>query len=791
MSEASQDNMSKASSTNNNVLNLHSKIISDHCTGTSHIKSEHGLTLFIITTLKDILLCNPQLRISSKNKQVYKKRQIGCLKEVLQYSNLFEYVSFDFFDTLFVRTVEPPEAVKLKVANYACLLLGQYGIETSSTEFMAVRNFLEFLMRAENNRHSDSDSETTLDKIIVSTVNYFGHTLSEVNRHYATSCIVKFELEAETACLRLNHHAQETLKKLAENNKKIFIISDMYMSRKQLEYICEQHGILKYITSIFVSADATKAKSSGKLFSHVAESLTISFDQLLHIGDNIYSDVCALEQMGGNACWLYQKKQLKRRVRERKRTRIFNETKSHSIQKKILKKIETNQYLYPAKQASTSSIENNLLYQTIIKSFSPALVMFAFNALRDMHKIGIKKAYFLAREGIVLENIFKLLQENVLEFKMLPEIEFFILHASRNSSTPASVISMTDLDYFSQTTKARSGDISISNFLRTFRLDLAAMPQNVRSIFEVYLKKNTKKDLEAVLKNPVVKKHLGKHFKHKNEIFVRYLRELDFFKQDSIALVDVGWNGTIQKNIDRAISGFSKRPTIFGFYIGTLNSHYAFDQNPQNRIFPGYASSNHNATNIFLLSRGAPVIEALLSIPRGTTLGYKKTETGASPIWTELPDDAHKEHLTKLSSLVQYACIKSVERFIPLLNSTCLDRRKLTQHVNNNLFSLVCMPTHSQAASLSNIVFDMGGIKQSPVPLICKVEVIDLLLFQNVIRKLTTSSWIYGTLAYSRLRPLCWLIKAYAKIHTVQPNMYALIRRTINRLNGRNFVGPS
>ncbi|MEM8867180.1 MAG: hypothetical protein AAGC73_02825, partial [Verrucomicrobiota bacterium] len=106
-----------------------------------------------------------------------------------------------------------------------------------------------------------------------------------------------------------------------------------------------------------------------------------------------------------------------------------------------------------------------------------------------------------------------------------------------------------------------------------------------------------------------------------------YYRQAGVFEMDKIALVDVGWLGTLQDAIHRVMSDEPDCPEITEYYFGC--SKYSEDTVPSNQkkaffLFPskqpGYG----------------PLFELILMADHGMTLGYQTDKDGNShPILKE------------------------------------------------------------------------------------------------------------------------------------------------------------
>ena len=76
------------------------------------------------------------------------------------------------------------------------------------------------------------------------------------------------------------------------------------------------------------------------------------------------------------------------------------------------------------------------LMTDIMQRVSPALALFAYRALQDSHRLGIKQLFFIAREGIFLKAVFSHMTKQFPELqKLFPHNkQFKVLYTSRSAS---------------------------------------------------------------------------------------------------------------------------------------------------------------------------------------------------------------------------------------------------------------------------------------------------------------------------------------------------------------------
>jgi len=194
--------------------------------------------------------------------------------ELLKLIDDFEVVSFDVFDTLLLRPY-------LKPAD----LFAKIGGETFRGERIAAERKAREIARAAGRE------EVSFDEIY------------ELLPRWPD--MKQRELDEERRCLTANPEMLEVWKRAGELGKKRVIASDMYLPRQFLEDVLREKGIDGW-DDIYLSSERNATKHSGSLFEVLAREVGAAPAKVLHVGDNIRSDVLMPEKckIGG---WYYPK----------------------------------------------------------------------------------------------------------------------------------------------------------------------------------------------------------------------------------------------------------------------------------------------------------------------------------------------------------------------------------------------------------------------------------------------------------------------------------------------------
>lgn len=301
----------------------------------------------------------------------------------------FEYVSFDIFDTLLFRTVLSPEDV-FDIVQY------RYNEKHDNK----IRNFKETRTRYEIKlRDSDKNREITLEKIY----NSLPYT-EEIKKEL---CYLEKNTEINN-CIP-NMPMLELMQKCSEYNKKIIIVSDMYLDRDTIEKMLRKIGITcRY--RLFLSSEEGVTKKSGRLFPKVIDILGVKSSDIIHIGDNEYSDIKMAEKAGIKA---------ETRLIYTQDIDLY-QRRNNTIKYNHLNAIFKNEY-------RGEDVSEYRIGYTVV---GPLLYAFCDWFHEQKTRNNYEKVFFVSREGYLIEKIYKemfpydttqyiYLNKNLLRFPLL------------------------------------------------------------------------------------------------------------------------------------------------------------------------------------------------------------------------------------------------------------------------------------------------------------------------------------------------------------------------------------
>ncbi len=169
-------------------------------------------------------------------------------------------ISFDIFDTLILRLYVRPIDLFIHLEK----------LNNCS-------GFTEQRILAERSAHENTnDEEVTLNEIYECIPSKF-KKFKDV------------EIELEYNVVRPNPEIKKLYDYALKKGKKLIITSDMYLPRQTIEKILSKCGYADYY-KLYLSSERKKTKNSSNLYREILSELKISPQNIIHIGDNYFSD---------------------------------------------------------------------------------------------------------------------------------------------------------------------------------------------------------------------------------------------------------------------------------------------------------------------------------------------------------------------------------------------------------------------------------------------------------------------------------------------------------------------
>lgn len=569
-----------------------------------------------------------------------------------------EIVSFDLFDTLLVRRIHDPDLVKLPVARYISSLAAQQGLNWNWKKVQRLRDAIEQEQRAETGRDYD-DHEACYPLFMTSLLQQiFGNLYNE----QLLSMVTSYELSMENSMLVPRKGFKEWLVELAEAGKRIFIISDMYLPASHLKDLVQHAGLLDLVEEVISSADTYLAKASGLAYPMIAEKYSLRPKAWLHIGDNPHSDGMRAAQAGIEALIIHD-------PREDLRKSVVKRYYNYSDGKPFWRGRALQQLMAPLEG------ENSLqppLYGEGYNFLGPLIGVFVQQIAKLCLDNEITKVFFLSREGWTFKKYWERVMPVLYPAGGLPEIEY--LYVSRmalaGSSCAYQGLTKTNADI----AFLPPGNRDFRDVCRIFSLIPETFTPLLHSynltaetclshIHDGYDPENRMR-FEEMIEDPLFQEEVKKQTLPANQAMQRYFEDVGFFEHQRVAIVDIGWLGTIQRFLFEAIAHRQDCPRCFGYLFGATRG-IPYPQSEKNSLEGVMYDRDRFDLAGSTLFYARDIFEEACRAPYPTLNGYKLKDDGYELLFRQTDDEIGRAELEQDSYFapLQQGIIDSAARF--------------------------------------------------------------------------------------------------------------------------------
>ena len=427
------------------------------------------------------------------------------ITQIIKKIEPYSYVSFDIFDTLLKRDVLHPTDV--------FHFIGQQNDEDS---------FYKKRIEAEHTLRKGSDKEEiTLDEIY--------REIEDKYKSYKDQ-----ELKLEKALLYKNSVIYPVYEYCRNHGKKVIITSDMYLPEEFLKEILHEQGI--DFDFCFISSSYKAKKVTGNLFRIMLSKLRISPQDVIHIGDSIRGDYLGaykakvrsilIPKIVNRTSWV--------NLKENKQQTIFNTFSNNHL--------DTSKCLY---------------YQFGFSVFGPVLYGF----IQWLHRrVDDKKIFFFARDGYVVKKAYDVLY---------PGSQTDYIYLSRRALSVPLLWKHSEWREFSNyITITRF--FTVRTLLERLGLDPEKYQKQIRpfqlTLDTILKEKNFLDDERLKAFYYSIYEDIIENSKNEFECLAEYFKGKNF--QGDIAVMDIGWNGSMQRYLREIMDILGINANINGYYFG-------------------------------------------------------------------------------------------------------------------------------------------------------------------------------------------------------------------------------
>ncbi len=546
--------------------------------------------------------------------------------------NSAKVVSFDFFDTLFVRPLTDPEDAFDIVGNQ--FDLPDFRKLRCKAQADAFRQMIRF-----------GKKEITLNDIYANITGLM----------VPNDKLMQAEYDLEKNLLVPNGELFSIFKKLIAQGKIVVITSDMYLDEAFFRQVLLKHQIQDIPLFISSVRNATK-RDSGELFNQIINTYNISPQDILHIGDNYLSDV--------------------QKPREKKLA-AFHYQPAYARAKKTPQSLMSSIAEGMLHTISAEKIPENSLQELGFKYLAPAVWAFLSWIAEQSQTDGIDKVLFISRDGYIPERVARRYFGS-----RLPQFCYF-----QGSRTAFHLALIDELNYNQNINFLMSAadGLTVSELLE--RIGLEAPLQSILADlgFPPGGKIGPENYPQVVKFLSAYRKEILKICRQNRRGLFIYLKSMGIVPGSKVAVVDIGWSGSTQEAFELAVANLMDI-SVMGYYFclaDTLECRRRKGRQAMKALISSESTSLSLVDNVY---ENRLLIELFFSAPHNTIIGYMHKGTTVTAV--EYPglivNKDHNELINQLNTGVDVFLeyFNRLRKDIRLVISPIQQVRPLIEYVN-------------------------------------------------------------------------------------------------------------
>ncbi|XRG77806.1 hypothetical protein V5E38_18560 [Rossellomorea sp. GAMAL-10_SWC] len=592
------------------------------------------------------------------------------------------YVSFDIFDTAILRLVKEPIDVFKVISEKYNRENNQLGYDFVKARIQAEKNARVYLC-------NDNCEEVTL-KDIYSYYNYLTYDKEASDKLYEMEKLIEKNLIVR------NQYIYEVYSYCIEKQKEVLFISDMYLDKEDIEHILKREGYEEY-KRLYLSSDILKTKYSGNLFKFVLKNLKCSPDELLHIGDHVHSDIKIPSEIGINTFYYSNSEQVRKKVYKKN---MFDQllqstsTASESFYYGLI-----NRQFYSNPEVKSNDFWFDLGYST----FGIAAYGFTKWIIDKITKEKNSVVCFLARDAY----LFKKLVSTILpdaDSNMNSKYIYMSRRALRMAHMKES-LNEEDLSYLTGNVKSlRVREVFERSSINYDKHRELILKHNFSSVDQIIINDSEIDSLKKLFKCYPIEQEILNRASIERSNLLGYLDQEDVLKSKNIILIDIGWNGNIQKAFSDLLKDIDDEYQIKGYYFSTFNT--VRDKLESGYFLEGYLVNNGVPyENNLVVSKNLVLLESIFTAPHPSLKKFKKVEGQYIPSFEEFR--ISEAELSKIMR-IQDGIIEFVKDYNKIVKDS-LNSNIDQELIISLLRRLHDYPTKREASLLGSLThFDFG-----------------------------------------------------------------------------------
>ncbi len=447
-------------------------------------------------------------------------------------------VSFDFFDTLCSRVCAEPNELFIEVGRRLASQ-SQFLTPLTPAEFRAARIAADEAAR-KRARAAGKLGEVKLADIYVE--------LKHVVKNPTAARDLEFDVER--AFLYLNPAMASLVEHVRALGYRTAVLSDTYFTAAELQRILRENGLSTSLFDTFlVSCERDKAKWNGTLYHELFRHFDIHPNELLHIGDNHHADINIAGQNRVEAVHYYKTTpDLDAIFHSERQMRGFGAPPAAAL----------NSLRVLVSRCAESDVDS---FRDGALTFGPVLARYADWCVEKFAAAGVTTVLALMREGELLG---ELLQRSAdaagVKLNIVP------CFASRLSTARAAMPEVTP----ERATELLEGSAALTP---QAVLDILGIGVEAEKLLDPATRnkpltshENIRGLVKTLFSLPKLRQLIEEKRAQSHELAFAYFTSL-IGENETVGMVDLGWSGSIQRNISRIIRRGGRKFRSIGCYL--------------------------------------------------------------------------------------------------------------------------------------------------------------------------------------------------------------------------------
>jgi FMN phosphatase YigB (HAD superfamily) len=522
-----------------------------------------------------------------------------------------QIASFDVFDTLITRVVGEAKSIFLLLGRQ---LAKQCLIECTPETFARAR------IQAEPLAFRNMGKHYMLHHIYIELA--IALRLNDDRREK----ILQQELDLESKLMRPIPIGKSHVQTARERGNRIVFVSDMYFPTEFIKEQLQRHQFWQDGDHLYVSNEYGKSKATGGLYQELITREGVSPDNITHTGNHPLVDVREAKKAGLRALYL-----------EAGNLNRYEEIlDSYAYATEGLSSAMAGASRLARLEVPVSDPHQHAVRDVAAGVVAPTLVGYVLWVLLQARQIGLKRLYFVSRDGQILLKIAQ---------RLLPKLnidcELRYIYGSRSAWNLPALVSL-DRERASQMLKRSSWvldattEISIRDFLARVSITPEEIGDSLAAVglqkpdWEKVLSPSAQRVFHPLLDNGQVKDLILQKAAQQHEVLMKYLAQEKLLDATPKGLVDLGWFGSSYDALSPVLKSNSATLDV-GLFFG-LRSNSKSDRDPSKKAY-FFDERSHTGFTSGLPGLGIVPLEIFCAADHGTVVSFVDKNGLAFPLF--------------------------------------------------------------------------------------------------------------------------------------------------------------